>query len=55
MVVAAKRLGARIREVRLLDHPRRAGVAKGARWSNLAAAMSDLVVLRARSLLRRSG
>jgi glycosyltransferase involved in cell wall biosynthesis len=54
MVVAAKQLGARIREVCLLDQPRRFGVANGARWSNLASAFRDLVLLRARTLLRRS-
>ncbi len=52
MVVAAKQLGARIREVCLLDQPRLFGEAKGARWSNLASAFRDLLVLRTRTLRR---
>jgi hypothetical protein len=51
MVVAAKRLGARIRQVELLDRPREFGVAKGARLSNLVYSMVDLASLRVRAFI----
>lgn len=51
MVVAARRLGARIRQVELLDHPREFGVAKGARFTNLLFSMVDLASLRVRAFI----
>jgi glycosyltransferase involved in cell wall biosynthesis len=51
MVVAAKRLGARIRQVELLDQPREFGVAKGAKLSNLVYSMVDLASLRVRAFI----
>jgi glycosyltransferase involved in cell wall biosynthesis len=49
MVVAAKRLGARIKQVELLDRPREFGVAKGAKLGNLVRSMVDLASLRVRA------
>src|SRR5262245_58082304 len=49
MVVAARRLGARIQQVELLDQPRQAGVAKGARFGNLVRSLVDLASLRVRA------
>ena len=51
MVVAAKRLGARIRQVELLDQAREFGVAKGAKLSNLMYSMVDLASLRVRAFI----
>ncbi|MBM4071495.1 MAG: glycosyltransferase family 2 protein [Planctomycetes bacterium] len=51
MVVRARQVGARICQVELDDLPRRFGVSKGARWRNLITSMSDLLALRARSLV----
>jgi glycosyltransferase involved in cell wall biosynthesis len=45
MMVQAGRLGARILELPLEDHPRAAGKAKGAGWANLLASFKDLLVL----------
>jgi glycosyltransferase involved in cell wall biosynthesis len=50
MVVAAKRLGARIAQVELADHPRQFGEAKGARLRNLLLSFRDLAALRLRTL-----
>jgi glycosyltransferase involved in cell wall biosynthesis len=51
MVVAARRLGARIRQVELLDQPREFGVAKGARFTNLLFSLVDLASLRMRAFI----
>jgi hypothetical protein len=51
MIVQARRLGARIRELPLEDHPRTAGMAKGAGWSNLLTSFRDLLVLWTRDRL----
>lgn len=48
MLVAAKRLGARFREVRLQDNARQFGVARGATLKNVVGAVEDLLVLRLR-------
>lgn len=51
MVVAAKRLGARLRQVELLDRPREFGIAKGAKLRNLVSSMFDLASLRVRAFI----
>lgn len=50
MVVAAKRLGARIVEAPLNDHPREAGVAKGVKFKTLVRSASELLSLRLRPI-----
>jgi glycosyltransferase involved in cell wall biosynthesis len=50
MIVAALRLGARIIEVPLDDHPREAGIAKGARLKTLFRSAGDLLSLRLRPI-----
>jgi glycosyltransferase involved in cell wall biosynthesis len=52
MVIAARLLGGRIRQVPLDDLPREFGVAKGAKLRNLIASFRDLLSLRVRTLLR---
>jgi glycosyltransferase involved in cell wall biosynthesis len=53
MMIEARRLGARILELPLADHPRKAGKAKGARWANILTSMSDLLVLWCRDRFMR--
>lgn len=48
MVVQAKRMGARILQVPLADHPRQTGVAKAATLRNLVVSVSDLIAFRLR-------
>jgi glycosyltransferase involved in cell wall biosynthesis len=45
MIVAAKRLGARIREAALDDHPRESGTAKGTALRHLLGSVRDLGIL----------
>jgi glycosyltransferase involved in cell wall biosynthesis len=45
MVVGARRLGVRIRQTPLQDHPRRFGTAKGATLKNLVSSVADLFAL----------
>lgn len=52
MVIAARLLGGRIRQVAFDDQPREFGVAKGAKLRNLVTSFRDLVSLRLRTLLR---
>src|SRR5205823_6254124 len=53
MMIQARRLGARILELPLEDHPRLAGTAKGAGWSNTLTSFRDLLVLWAYDRLMR--
>lgn len=48
MALAAKRLGARIKQVELLDRPRVAGEPKGARFGTLVKSLWELVAFRVR-------
>jgi|SRR5579864_1550729 len=48
MVVFAKKLGARIREVPLADHPRETGVARGASIKSVVQSVGELLALRLR-------
>jgi glycosyltransferase involved in cell wall biosynthesis len=45
MVVGARRLGVRLRQAPLQDHPRRFGTAKGATLKNLVSSVTDLFAL----------
>jgi glycosyltransferase involved in cell wall biosynthesis len=53
MVFQARRLGARILELPLQDHPRTAGKAKGAGLSNILRSFRDLLILWARDRFAR--
>lgn len=48
MLIQARRLGARIVQVPLADHPRTAGAARGATLKSVARSLADLLALRAR-------